>query len=1168
MKKEFIIAVLCFVLMFVGGAFSSSAKAVTLTVNSDGDGPFRDGSCLNSAGCTLREAFQRAQANDEIQFASPYFDSPRTIRLTLGIPLTKGNDGTVNIYGRGADMLTIDGNNNTQIFSVDGSNGYKTLYLHQMTLANGNQSDSSTGGGAIYLRYSELKMDQVVITNCVTAGFGGAIFSNRSNVLIEHSALYNNRSSAYGSAIYSYNDLSNNALLKITNTTISGNSSPNSKGAAIYSLRTEMHILFATITKNSANGGSSAGGIFIDSSCNFAGGCQSYLDINSSIIAENPNVNSPNISGAINAQAYNVLGGNPLLLPLAFNPPRVSTVRGLPTHALDTCSPAINAAAVPPGDTSDEQYDPRVLQGRADIGAYESFLLPCPTSITVTNNNDSGAGSLRQAVNDIGLNGTIDFASGVSNIVLTGGEISIIRDVNIAGDGANQVTVRGNNQSRIFTVPGGKTLNLSKIVLADGNAGGAGGGAIVNYGTLNLTSSAIVNNKAQDAGGGISNIGTLSLTNVTVSGNQSHGKGAGIYNNGGGNILATLVNSTVTNNQNFGYAGAGVWNDNATNTFVVRNSIIDGNFSDQGYAHDFVGNYNNQGYNLIGTRNPQLAPLANNGGATLTHALLCGSAAIDAADPNNGSNPATDQRGAVRPVNGRADIGAFEAGVCVNIVTNGGNSGAGSLRQAILDANTDGVINFASNITNVTLTGGELLINKNLTISGGGTTPLTISGNNQSRIFNVAPGATLNLNRVTITGGNNSGGGAVSNYGTLNVTDSTVSGNNDGGIGNYGGTMTILNSTVSGNNGGGIVSSGLSSLLNSTVSGNRTNGKGAGIYNNGGGGIVATIVNSTITDNHSFGYTGAGVWNDNGSDTFRVRNSIIDGNFSDQGYADDFVGGRTDQGNNLIGSRNPRLAPLGNYGGATQTHALLQNSPALDAGNNCVLTANGCSDNNPALTTDGRGTNAPRKIGTAVDIGAYERNITFNQTTLPGGQTNAPYSQTLSNSRQIGFVESGGYQPTEEKMLASFTFSIVSIAGQQLPPGLTLSADGTISGTPTMGGTFTFIVKATDADGMAGVQQYMLMIAAPTAASVSISGRVLTPDGRGLMNASVILTDASGNTRTVKTNTFGYFHFEEVAAGQTYIFTVVSKHYNFAPQIVNITEDLSVLNFTAQREAV
>lgn len=1155
MKKEFIITVLCFVFVFFGSAFSSSVKAVTYYVNSDGDGPFRDGSCINNAGCTLREAFQRAQANDEIQFASPYFDSPRTIRLTLGIPLTKGNSGTVNIYGRGADRLTIDGNNNTGIFSVDGSNGYKTLYLHQMTLTNGNQNNP--GGGAIYLRYSELKMDQVVITNCVSAGFGGAIYSNGSNVLIEHSALYNNRSSAYGSAIYSYNDLSNNALLKITNTTISGNSSPNSQGAAIYSLRTEMQILFATITKNSAGGGNSPGGIFINASCNFGNSCQSYLDINSSIVAENPNVNSPNISGTINAQAYSLIGGNPLLLPLAFDPPRVSTVRGLPTHSLDTCSPAINAGAVPPGVTSDEQYDPRVLQGRADSGARESFLLPCPGSITVTNNNDSGAGSLRQAVNDIGLNGTINFASGVSNIVLTGGEILINRDVNIGGDGVNPVTIRGNNQSRIFTVQSGKTLNLSKIVLADGNAGSAGGGAIVNYGTLNITNSAIVNNKAQDAGGGIYNTGTLSLVNVTVSGNQSHGKGAGIYDNGGS---ASLLNSTITNNQNFGYTGAGIWNDNGS--VSARNSIIDGNLTDQGYAEDYVGGLINQGYNLIGTRNPQLALLADNGGATLTHALLCGSAAIDAADPNNGNNPATDQRGAARPVNGRADIGAVETGICASLVTNGDNGGAGSLRQAILDANPGGTISFASNVTSITLTGGELLINKNLTISGGGTTPLVISGNNQSRVFNIAPGATLNLNRVTITGGNNSGGGAVCNYGTLNMTASTVSSNNDTGIGNYGGTMTILNSTVSGNNGGGIVNSGLLSLLNSTISNNQNSGKGAGIYNNGGGGILVAALNSTITDNRGFGYTGAGVWNDNGGDAFRVRNTIIDGNFSDQGYAHDFVGGLANLGNNLIGTRNPGLAPLGNYGGATQTHALLQTSSALDAGNNCVLTAAGCGDNNAALTIDQRG--IQRKSGAAVDIGAFERNIAFSPSTLPNGSTGANYNQVLTVSQQTNFAEFVGYEQKPNIRVAAFTFSTIPTAGQQLPPGLSLSDDGTVSGTPTTLGTYNFTVKAADANGMASVQRYAMQVFGPTASTVSISGRVLTPQGRGLVNAAVVLTDASGVSRQARTSTFGYYRFGEVAAGQTYIVEVVSKRYQFAPQVIAVTQDLSELNFTGQ----
>ncbi|HEX8248917.1 MAG TPA: carboxypeptidase regulatory-like domain-containing protein [Pyrinomonadaceae bacterium] len=86
---------------------------------------------------------------------------------------------------------------------------------------------------------------------------------------------------------------------------------------------------------------------------------------------------------------------------------------------------------------------------------------------------------------------------------------------------------------------------------------------------------------------------------------------------------------------------------------------------------------------------------------------------------------------------------------------------------------------------------------------------------------------------------------------------------------------------------------------------------------------------------------------------------------------------------------------------------------------------------------------------------------------------------------------------------------------------------------------------------------------APTAAQVSVSGRVLSADGSGLKSASVMLTDASGNSRTVFTSSFGYFRFDSVQAGETYVFSVVAKGYQFAPQVVTVNEELSELNFTA-----
>lgn len=87
---------------------------------------------------------------------------------------------------------------------------------------------------------------------------------------------------------------------------------------------------------------------------------------------------------------------------------------------------------------------------------------------------------------------------------------------------------------------------------------------------------------------------------------------------------------------------------------------------------------------------------------------------------------------------------------------------------------------------------------------------------------------------------------------------------------------------------------------------------------------------------------------------------------------------------------------------------------------------------------------------------------------------------------------------------------------------------------------------------------------APTAASVSISGRILTPDGGGLRNAQAFLTDFHGNARTALSGAFGYFSFPEVEAGQTYILTVISKRYQFAPRALTVTEEITELNLVAQ----
>ncbi len=177
---------------------------------------------------------------------------------------------------------------------------------------------------------------------------------------------------------------------------------------------------------------------------------------------------------------------------------------------------------------------------------------------------------------------------------------------------------------------------------------------------------------------------------------------------------------------------------------------------------------------------------------------------------------------------------------------------------------------------------------------------------------------------------------------------------------------------------------------------------------------------------------------------------------------------------------------------------------------------------------------------------------------MPNGSQNVAYSQQLSVSRLTNFSEF-----ISEDQLAPFNYSI--IAGM-LPPGLSLDANtGIISGAPTEQGTYVFTVKATDTDGTAGAAQYSIEVFAPTSAVVSIGGRVLTANGNGIRNVIVTLTDTNGNILTTRTGTFGYFRFNQIEVGETYLISVSAKQFTFNPssQILTINEELNNLVFIA-----
>jgi CSLREA domain-containing protein len=354
-------------------------------------------------------------------------------------------------------------------------------------------------------------------------------------------------------------------------------------------------------------------------------------------------------------------------------------------------------------------------------GATSSaFNVTCLGPQTVTNTNDSGTGSLRDAIANACAGDPIDFnipGPAPHIIGLTSGELTIDKNVTITGPGLDVVTVQRTSGSfRIFTINPGKTVAISGLTISNGNAPGDDGGGIVNSGsltldfcnvtgnsadyaggifndnnstltirgssitgnhasfvcagiynrsgaTLTIVDSTISGNSADQNSGGILNEGgTLRMFNSTVSGNSCKGDGGGVYNYVNGTSMLTNVTITQNRADSDGVGGGvagGLYVPSGTVT--SRNTIVAGNFVGTGTtASDVSGPLApSSAYNLIGG-DPLLGPLRNNGGATFTHAPDPGSPAIDqgaaAVDQNN--NPLTiDQRGSTRPIRYRDTIG-------------------------------------------------------------------------------------------------------------------------------------------------------------------------------------------------------------------------------------------------------------------------------------------------------------------------------------------------------------------------------------------------------------------------------------------------------------------------------------------------------------------------------
>jgi YVTN family beta-propeller protein len=138
------------------------------------------------------------------------------------------------------------------------------------------------------------------------------------------------------------------------------------------------------------------------------------------------------------------------------------------------------------------------------------------------------------------------------------------------------------------------------------------------------------------------------------------------------------------------------------------------------------------------------------------------------------------------------------------------------------------------------------------------------------------------------------------------------------------------------------------------------------------------------------------------------------------------------------------------------------------------------------------------------------------------------------------------------------------------PFGAAITPDGTRAYVTNINpGTVSVIGTANNtviANAPAGECPFGIAISplAPIVVPVTIRGRVRSASGRGIFRAMLNLTDSEGNTQTVYTNSIGYYRFEGIAVGKTYNLTIKAKHYEFAPRVLTVNEEIKNLTFTAE----
>jgi parallel beta-helix repeat protein len=946
----------------------------------------------------------------------------------------------------------------------------------------GNKATAGNGGAAIYNLSDTATIRNTTISgNTATVGSGGGItLQGASSFTIQNCTIANNSAAGNGGGIVNLaGTLSiESSIVAKNKASIVGDDINGSANFAKFNLIGETDGAFGVTDPSNKTGTKAVPLNPMIGSLNNNGG----PTLTHALLAGSPCINTgSNPAGKTSDQR-----GSPIL--------RVSggqadigafetslAVASIADAGADTLRQAVSAANFQPGaDTI--TFDPAFF-GSAKTVALITGEIAISDAVTI-----AGPGSALATVSGNNASRVFEFKSGSSNSTVSGltvtkgntgsfgggiyaiGNLTILQCV-ISGNTGNyaggvfvyakltlidsQVT-NNSATNQIGGVYGNGGTTIQRSIISGNTAQGSIGGLLVTPG-FTMTDSTVSYNIAGGNAGGLDIVDSIGATDVirncTISGNTAGQSGGGIALGYGApfNSTLTVQNCTITANKAAAGSGGGITRLIGTGTISVESSIVSGNASPTSPEINSPGTVNvktsaigsslglssfvDQGGNLPFGANLKLGTLSSNGGTTQT--IL---PAPDSPLVNAGSNPAAlsnDQRGSgfSRTFGGGVDIGAIESRAL--IVENTNDAGVGSLRQIIIDGNTQSgsdTVTFDSTVfasaKSIRLTTGEIDISDALTINGPAA-QVTIDGNANSRIFataGTAGGVAVVLQDLALTNGKADSGSAI--YADLQsvtlrrCTISNCTATNSGGAIYLSSSSLILeNCTLAGNTassnsgaGGAIYFVGDIQTLtstNSTFSGNSAASDGGAMKLFGG---TVAIQNCTLTANTAGG-AGGGIARDGNGGALSLTSTIVAGNVSGPApdlyfYSSGSVGGNNnligvaDVGNyTLTGTNNQtgttakpldaKLSPLANNGGPTQTHALMPVSPAIDEGSNPS-----------SIPTDQRGNT--RVIGTAADIGAYEVQAPakFSSVVINGGdsQRSMVTKVTVNFNQHIGFT--------------------------------------------------------------------------------------------------------------------------------------------------------------------